>query len=297
MSFAPREESREHGEPINVMLFRYGAAEIATYAYTDKEQSFLFRIPGTETDITAQPIPLSIAAVTASGTLDRKTLKVLLPQQTDIAQQFASYPPSYTITMVMYQGHLTDDDSPIEFLATWAGRVLNGRRTDDNECELSCEPVATSLRRAGLRRKFQFMCPHVLYGPKCKANRPAATISVTPALVGGNYIHLTPGWNGAFPLNKFQGGVIEWTVPIGLEIRAVLDIEPNVGGVDILHMAGSTKDLEGQAVRISLGCNHAYSLTLSEVDCIQLHNNIANFGGDPFIPTDNPVGTFVNVFY
>jgi hypothetical protein len=188
-----------------------------------------------------------------------------------------------------------NDGAAPEWRAIWAGRVLNGKHVGDgsHQCVLLCVPIATSLRRTGLRRHFQYLCPHVLYGKYCKASRSAATFTTVAASFLNNTLTLDAGWAPDDLIDKFTGGVVEWSAPNGnLHIRTILEIQvPGVSGDHTVHMSGPATELTSQAVRLSLGCNHQMD------HCADLHFNIHNFGGFPWIPVSNPIGTFVNAYY
>jgi len=288
MSYDARDGSREHGMPVNLVLFRYGVATASVFGYTDAEQ------PIVRDNVTYVPVSVDTPAVQASGSLDRKTLNLRLPSNTDVAQLFRVYPPSYPVTMTIFRGHLTDDDVPIEWRAIWIGRILNGKHEGDGShvCTFTCEPVATSLKRSGLRRRYQYLCPHVLYGRLCNANKGAVTFSVIAAEIGEAEVVLTPGWAPADLIPNFSGGVIEWTTAAGnIEVRTILEIEETSNGHTVWMTGPTTGILTATSLRLSLGCNHQMD------HCLVLHNNIHNFGGQPWIPTSNPIGTFSNSFY
>lgn len=273
MTFADREESRNKGAPVDLYLFRYGTAPNAYYAYTDSEKAEVFN------GITYQPIPITRTAISASGTLDKATLKVTAPINTSIADLFRIFPPAQVVTLTIRQVHLNDPD--YEALVNWSGRVL-GTEREGSEIEFACEPIGTSMRRTGLRRHYQIGCPHVLYGKRCKANKALATINRTALTVGGNTVDLQLGWNGNIAPSKFVGGLLEWDGPNGVEARTILRVNDNIQ----LYLSGPTRGLlAGANVRVVLGCNHQQS------DCSSLHANILNFGGQPYIPTKNPINT------
>lgn len=273
MTFAQREESRHQGQPVDLYHFRFGTAPNAYYAYTDAE------VPVMHGGVTYLPIPISRSAVTASGTLDKSAMKIKLPINTQIAELFRVYPPSQVVTLIMRQGHIGDPEG--DFLVHWTGRVLGSDR-EGSECELNCEPIAASMRRTGLRRHYQIGCPHVLYGKRCRANKELATIRRDALTVSGNTVDLALGWNGALSPAKYIGGLLEWDGPNGPEARTILRVIDNVK----LYLSGPTTNLlSGTEVRVVLGCNH------QQTDCNALHANIHNYGGQPYIPTKNPINT------
>lgn len=284
------EESREHGMPVNLILFRYGVAALSVYGYTDAEQAIV------KDGVTYEPVAISAGKIAASGTLDRKTLELRVPTTAGIAQLYRAYPPSQTISLTIFRGHLSEGGAT-EWRSIWVGRVLNGKHEGDgsHQCVLTCEPLATSLRRAALRRHFQLTCTHTLYSQgksQCNANRAAATFTVTPNLVVENSLEigLPDGFAPPSLIENFKGGVVEWTTNAGnVEIRTILEIVESSDGYT-LFMTGPTDFLTTQQVRVSLGCNHQMD------HCSGLHNNIKNFGGCPWIPVDNPIGGQINTY-
>lgn len=284
MSFASTEESRNLGSPVELYLFRFGTESDAVYGYTDAEQDIEF--DGVLYQAMGGPNGGSIrrGAVSASGSLDKSRLAVTVPRDSDVAELFRIYPPGMVVTLTIRGGHLDDPDQ--EFLVIWVGRVVQGARgkTDAPEVELTCELANTSLRRTGLRRNYQLSCPHVLYGQgvgRCNADIVRATTTGTVASTTTATATLNPGWNGAFAPEKFIGGMLIWTTPSRTERRTILGVTGNT-----LRLAGPTSDLEVAAsVTTALGCNHQTS------DCRDLHLNIVNFGGQPFIPLKSPIAT------
>ena len=268
--FEQFEESRAKGQPIVLFLFMYGDSANSFYAYTDAEQ------PVEYNGHTYQPIPIDCDPVSASGTLDKASLTITTPKTTGLAELYRIYPPSQVVNGVIYTGHFGDPDA--EFKAIWTGRVLSCSR-EQNEAKFTCEPVSTSLKRNGLRRRYQYGCPHVLYGPSCRANKAAATRTAAATAVAGLSVSLNPGWNGSFAATSFIGGMVEYVTSEGTQIRTILQAAS--GGV---QLAGVPRGLEpGMPIDVILGCKHTVD------DCRNLHNNILNYGGQPWIPTKNPI--------
>lgn len=212
-----------------------------------------------------------------------------MPRNVEVAEEFRVWPPTQVMTLIIRQGHLSDTDSPPEFLVCWSGKVLSvGREAD--ECVITGEPISSSLRRPGLRRHYQLGCTHALYlqgEGLCNANEAAATVSATVASKSGTSITLNSGWNGAFAAAKFVEGKVKWTNAEGqIEVRKILSVSGNT-----LSLGGLLRDLDvSDTISVILGCNHQMS------DCEFLHNNIHNHGGCPWIPTKNPIG-FRNQYY
>lgn len=280
MAFWPFESSRSRGRPVELYLFRYDALPTAYYAYTTAEN------PVSHDDIVYTPVPISRGAVSAAGTLDKVTLEVTTPQNVDLASLFRAYPPSQVVTLEIRQGHV--DDPGTEFVVLWSGRVLGCSR-ESNQAKFACEPISTALRRSGLRRHYQFGCPHALYGSQCRANRIAATFTRTVVTAQGALVSLNDGWASPHTPAKFIGGMLRWTREDGIgETRTILRLSDDG---NTLTCGGVLRGLtSGMSADVTLGCNHQMD------DCLNLHNNIQNFGGQPWIPFKNPIGP-VNNFY
>lgn len=284
MSFSEYEESVWHGEPVDLFLFTYGTGAGEFYAYVDSE------IAVTVGGITYQPIPIEREAINASGTLDKSGLTLSIDGNEGVAELFRVYPPSQPVTIIIRQGHIGDPDE--EHSVIYTGRVLSCS-WEDNIAKLTCEPVATSMQRAGLRRHYQYGCPHALYmGDEtggCRASKEAATRSTTVSGVTGSLVTLPTGWQGSFDRSKYIGGMIEWTAPSGtVSRRSILKINT---ATNTLTVGGPIPGMAvGDTVAVVLGCNHQMT------DCDELHNNINDFGGQPWIPTKNPFGNTQNYY-
>lgn len=297
-----RETSRAKGEPVALFLFRYGTEDTEFRAYTNSEYEVTVGL------ITYSPVPITYGGVENSGTLDKKSLEVRTTLDNDIANMWLVSPPTYPVTLTIYRGHLNDPDN--EFLVEWAGRVLSCSR-ESPEAVFSCEPISTSMRRVGLRRNWQYSCPHVLYGPQCNANKARATSTQTCINVNAGSLVFNDGWSlsgytaAPQPAIKALGGLVTWIGPNGRITRTIIDV--SVDETEIT-LNGPTTGLEnGDTVEVSLGCNHIFVLNLDddgntlglneETDCQFVHANINNFGGQPWIPLDNPIGTNLNKYY
>lgn len=273
MSFENRETSRSRGAPQTLFLFDYQGRKMA---YTDAENAIA--LAGVE----YLPVPIERNSISTSGTMDKVTLSVSLPHDTAVAELFRVYPPSDVVTITVFQGHYDDPDA--EFLAVWTGRVISCTR-EATTAKLTAEPVSTSMRRPGLRRRWQYGCPHALYGPECRASREANTVTATVAAVGRSVITLEAGWQGAFAKEGFVDGLLEWVNAGTAELRTIRQVD---AGTDTMVIAGSLPGLTvGEIVALSRGCNHLLS------GCESFANE-QNFGGQPWIPKKNPIGFVSN---
>lgn len=294
MAFGGFEASRFSGEPVDLYFFRYGPEAKNFFAYTDAEEPVTFGEDDDGDPIVYQPIPIDRGKITSSGTLDRANLPVRTPHNSDLANLYLIFPPSSVTTLILRQGHRLDPDQ--EYKVVWSGRVISCARKG-SEAEFTCEPISTALRRNGLRRRYQYGCPYVLYGGDCGASKPAATTATTVSSYSGARVTLPADWPGLAQAPKYLQGLAEWIAPSGArEVRTILRVEN--GGRTFL-LSGSTRGLGvGAPIEMVLGCNHKSGTPAQpDGDCGPLHDNVQNFGGQERIPLKNPVGSLSNSFY
>lgn len=292
MSLENYEDSRSKGEPVELYLFIYGPNVTDYYAYTTAETAIVRTetINGSSETVSYEKAPLQRDGTKSTGTLDKTAMNVKAGSSIEAAELFRIYPPSQEVALYIRQGHIGDPDN--QFLVCWAGRVL-GCKWMGTQVQFTCEPIATSMRRTGLRRHWQYGCPHALYRGDstggCRASKAAATTATTAAAVSGNTVTLPSGWNGSFAKEKFRGGMAEWTNASGAtETRTILRVDTTN---DIITLSGLARDLAvDDAIDVILGCNHQMT------DCKDLHNVLNDFGGDPWIPTKNPYGNTNNYY-
>jgi len=283
VTYATYEASRSLGAPIQLFEFVCGTR---AFRYTDHELPVVF------TGLTFAPIAIDRAKIVESGTMDTKSFSITVPHDVDIANLFLAYPPSDVTTLKIRAGHLGDPDE--EFKIIWTGRVLSCSRRKTS-ATFTCESVATSMRRNGLKRRYQYGCPYALYSEKCGVVRAAFTVTATVEAINGSRVKLPAGWTSR-DTAKYLDGIFEWTTSDGVaEVRTIKRVES--GGTVLVLSYNPTGLTEGASVSVSLGCNHKAGVaSQTDGDCGPLFNNIQNFGGQPWIPFKNPIG-IVNNYY
>jgi hypothetical protein len=255
------------------------AGTMDTFRYTDSDKPITFG--GNVYD----PLPVKPGKVKQDGGLERVSFQITVPRNAGIAALLREFRPAHSMVLTVLQGQATDGTGL--FVPRWHGRITSTKRKGE-QLEIVGIPSAAALSRAGLTRNYQIGCPHVLYGPMCKADRDAATRTGTISSITGDQITLNSGWEGSFAKDKYITGVVEWT-------RSNSRIERR----RILAVAGETLTLSGpptelaptDTVSVILGCNQTV------FDCVDLHNNIHNCGACPTIPNKNPLASEANNFY
>lgn len=274
MSFEPIEKSDDLGSPYELYEFRYGDTDEAVYRYTNLDRDLV------ADGVTWFARPIRREAYKSSGKTEKTNLSIRLPITTDLAKLFTDFPPTQVVRVIIRAGHVSDPEN--NRIVVWVGRVLSVAK-EENEAVLTCDSTIVSMKRPGLRRNYQYACPYVLYGQgvaACNASMAAATKPAVVAAITGGVVILQGGWQGGIPFVKFSGGMLRWRGATGWEFRTIRTVSDSG---DITYI-GPVRGLEvGQAIEVILGCNHTMT------DCRDLHGNIQNYGGQPWIPTKNPV--------
>lgn len=282
--FSQFENSDDQGMPIELYKFTFGDNEDSVYRYTTAISN-LKRDP-TKLSSDEHPYapsdkdPVWIAAainrdaIQQTSKIERSSLMIHLPVDTDLAMLYGEYPPATVCTCTVYSSHMSDPH--MQFRTVWQGRILSVTKHEDT-IDLTCDSVLASFSRPGLRRNFQYACPLVLYGEFCMANKRAFHAEVIE-VVNGRTMTVKGGWNEDIDFTKFTNGTISWQGANGLETRTL-----GVVNEKQLAIRGSLRYMEaGTKCTIYLGCNHQLE------DCEKLHNNVQNYGGQPWIPLKNP---------
>ncbi|RWP69565.1 phage BR0599 family protein [Mesorhizobium sp.] len=292
MTFDIRESSRYSGAPVTLYLIQGAENEgadvpLGPFALCDGES------PIVRDGVTYQPWPIKHGDLSHDGTLDKSDLTVTLALGTPLDTLFIAYPPSQVVNLTIFEGHIGDAVTVENFPAVWLGRITSGGYVE-NELELSCVPVSTSIKRPGLRRNYQIGCPHALYEPNsCRASKSAATVTRQAASVVRNQVTLNASL-GAYA--QYVGGLLEWAnSDTGQkEIRTISAVHP--AGL-VVTVRGAGRGLApGTAVSVIRGCNRQMSGCSLHTNSVTGGPNIHNYGGQPFIPLENPISQ-KNQFY
>ena len=227
-----------------------------------------------------QPAAIERGRIEATRELARSRLTITMARDNPVADMYRVAPPSEVVTAIIRQVHVGDDESAV----LWTGRVV-GVEWRGVRAELSLEPIYTSIRRMGLRRRYQRACPHVLYGAGCNISRETWRLDSTATSISGLTV-LAAGVNTQ-PDGYYAGGYIEWITPYGVAERR--HIASHVGPA--LELTASPAGLAtGQAIRVYPGCDHTLAT------CHSKFANAANYGGMPYIPIRNPFGGFNPIY-
>lgn len=257
------DESLDSGDPFFLYEFRRGEL---TWKYTSHPSVVSLSPLGNFI-----PVPISHGRMNQTGQIERISLEVDIPFTDDLAVN-QRLPNLYEITTLTIWRAFTSAVSD-KYAVIWKGRVVSNR-TSGRNFTLICENVHTSVRRAGLRGRFQRSCRHNLYGPGCGLNINDWYETVTVQDLNANVINIPTIAGKTDSFGYYNGGVVKF----GNNYGFITDHDGNN-----LALITPIPDLEvGSTIQIAPGC------FLNRLTCQNKFNNVLNFGGVPYLPTANP---------
>jgi uncharacterized phage protein (TIGR02218 family) len=265
MTYASIEESTYGGAPIELYKFDQGGVNFWYYTSADEDQTYSGDV--------YSAVSIGRNSLEQAQEIEKAALQITMPTDIDFLDQFigAGTTPTNVVNLTLFRFHHGDTN----VVTTWVGRVVNVT-FDGYEAVVTCESVHSSLMRPMGRRLYQTNCSHVLYGAPCGVTKSAYKVPLSGITVSGlDIIHPTLA---TFAVGYFRGGSVEF-VDGGLIVpRTILQ---HSGTVITLNLA-LTGAATGADVDVYPGCNH------TTTTCYSTFDNIANYGGQPFYPKQNP---------
>lgn len=261
------ETSAYQSAPIDFFRFRYG-------------NKYIYQVSASEDlvgplSVTYKATQITRTMTSSSSELNKNPIDLQVDITNPIVSYFRTGQPDEVLFISVFVRHSTDEDS--EFILSWQGRVTNCE-LDGDFAKLICEPVSNSLRRLGLRAKYQVLCRHALYDARCGASEIKAPVFISSVSASGTQIVIS---STGQPDNFFTGGSLT------LSSGGSRMIASQIGNIlTISHPFNAIYPSE--PAEVIAGCNHGRE------DCITKFNNLPHFGGFPYIPKKNPFSGAIN---
>jgi uncharacterized phage protein (TIGR02218 family) len=258
MSYTTVERSVAEGSPIELYHFAQGTRR---WRYTSSQAAVEYLSE------TYSPLSLTRGAIEQANEIHRNGLEITLPRDCPLGTLFLAAPPEGIVSVTIYRRHLPDP----EFITYWKGRV-SAARFSGSVLQLKCEPIATSMKRVGLRARYQLLYRHVLYSASCGALRERFRVDGLVAGVSGTQVTVVAAAGQAN--GYFTAGML--SSPVGLRMITAHN------GSSLTLVAPLMGLAVGDAVSLFAGCDHSMG------QCASRFDNLDQFGGFPFIPVKNP---------
>jgi uncharacterized phage protein (TIGR02218 family) len=215
------------------------------------------------------PASIKRGAIEVSGDLEKAQLIITVPVTLDFMDLFRPAPPLRKIFVTVQR--LTRGDTTARTI--WSGTV-GSPDSGPHTVAITCFSVAAAQQNNGLRRKWSRTCTNTLY--LCGVDRTGFRVDGMLTGASGNTVQAAAF--AAYPDHYFVGGFIEWTLAGDQEWRFITG---HIG--DTLTLLTTSTLAVGQAVQAYPGCDHSDGAN----GCGRF-GNILNYGGQLYIPNDNP---------
>lgn len=220
------------------------------------------------------PVAMGRNGIEQKRELTKANIEVKLPVDHELSILLLT---SY-IEQVMTLTVFTQRDASVDI--SWKGRLAS-MKPGDADLTLVFESVFTSLRRPGLRARFQKSCRHALYGRGCTLNPESFAAVGSATALNGPIITVTEA--AAQADGYYVGGMLRG--PDG----SLAYIINHLGTLltlqrvpySVLQAAAASFPFN---VTLYPGCDH------TRATCRDKFNNKLNYGGFDWIPQKNPMG-------
>lgn len=281
MTYASVEGSAAEGRPYFLYQFVEGEQ---VWRFTSRAEAWISA--GSDgAEILWEPAAVAHSDVVQTSEIERGRLKLVWPLSQPFARRFLAPMANTPITLTIFRGH---EQVPGETVAHWKGRVV-GAEVEGSRILLTCESIFSTLRRAGVRAKYQRLCRHALYGRGCGLDIALSWLSGTATAATGNAVTIPEA--AGQPNGWFRGGVLRFGTQLGFitgHAGALLTLSRPIpelaAAIAAPEINPETGDPLPVFVDIAPGCD------LRAGTCAGKFGNLLNFGGFPEIPGRNPFG-------
>ncbi|MDR5654227.1 phage BR0599 family protein [Ruixingdingia sedimenti] len=281
MTYADIESSPGEGRPYYLYQFIEGDQ---LWRFTSRATDWLSAGSGGE-PIAWEAAAVAHGDVVQTSEIERGRLELTWPLSHPFARRFLAPMGNTPVTLTIFRGH---EQVLGETVAHWKGRVV-GAEVEGVRILLTCESVFSTLRRAGVRAKYQRLCRHALYGRGCGLEIAHHWQTGTVTAVSGNALTIPEA--AGHPDGWFRGGVLRLDAQLGFITGHVGSTLTLSRPMPELAAALANPELDPETgdplpvlADIAPGCD------LRAATCAAKFAKLANFGGFPEIPGRNPFG-------
>ncbi len=271
MSFDTREASVHDGAPVLLFEFSRGPA---VWRYTNCGVDYTLGgivytdVPGFTDDTISQ-----------SGDATRDAVNLVVPASLGVVSHYLQSRPTTRMRLVIRSVHFGDTataDAEIE----WIGYVVGIKRSKIGQRTITCNSIAATFGRPGLRLCWSRGCPYVVFDYQCGLNPDDWAVPATLTALDGNTI-TAAALASAAEDGYFTGGIIRWTTDDGIDETRGLDLHDRAAGTCSVY-GGTSGMTNGQAVTLYPGCDYTVAT------CNRRFDNRLNCGAHKGQPGKSP---------
>lgn len=258
--------------------------QVDLYRFTEQSSSEVWTFTSADFAVTydmgegpEEYIPISIdrSDIEQKNDLSRANLDILVPLDNAAGLRWLRDNGELLVGLTIFQ-RLKNGTMQV----IWKGR-LAGTLPGMVNINLKFESIFTSLRRPGLRARYQRSCRHALYGRGCYLNPEDFALAAACTAVTGNVLTCTEA--ATQPDGYFVGGMLR--SPDGVLSYIICH---SGTAITIQRVSFSLLNAVGDGFPFSVllypGCDHRRGT------CNSKFSNGLNYGGFDWIPQKNPTG-------
>lgn len=260
------------------------ATQVELYRFTEQDSSDVWTFTSSDKLVIYNagagneeylPISINRSGTEIKNDLAKADLTITLPLDNDMADRWMKDNGELLVGLTIFQKNKAGVTNVI-----WKGRLASTIPGMSN-IQLKFESIFTSLRRPGLRARYQRSCRHTLYGRGC--NLDPEDFAVTSAVTAATGRVLVCTAAASQPAGYYIGGMLR--SPDGV-LSFIVDHLGSAITIQRLSYSLQQAIIGGFPFNVTLypGCDH------TRAACINKFNNKLNYGGYDFIPVKNPTG-------
>lgn len=221
------------------------------------------------------PIAMGRSGTESKNTLARANLDVRLPLDHPLSLRLLTSLFDQIVSLTLFVNDGTD------VAVQWKGRLASTKPENAN-LTLVFESIFTSMRRPGLRARFQKSCRHALYHRGCRLNMEDFAVASTLTVMAGTV--LTVPEAAAEAEGYFRGGMLKAADGVLAYVIDHVGDQVTLQRVPYSLLIQFETDGAGTAITLYPGCDHR------RATCNTKFANGDNYGGFDWIPRKNPMG-------
>lgn len=279
MSYQDNEGSIEASEPVELYLFSWGVE-------TDLHQERYTSGDTTVTHATFEYTPATIKRSTSelSSDMNKVVMEITTHKNLPLVAEFIPGSPDFPISVTILRQQTTGNvDS--DYVLIFKGRVTKCAFSDF-EATLTCEPIITSLKRAGLRQVYEVTCTNGIYDNYCQVSRAAFEAEISSCTYDGRKsftftrLDLIPPASEEPGAGYFTGGMLKLNNAYHMISNHTVNNNTHVITLvrHLVNVSGGTL----HNIKVYPGCD------LLLTTCNSKFRNKQNFRGFPWIKAQNP---------
>ncbi|APZ81847.1 virion structural protein [Erythrobacter phage vB_EliS_R6L] len=221
------------------------------------------------------PVPMGRTGTEQKNSLARANLDIRIPITHRLAEALMTTLYDQVVTLTLF----VNDDGDIS--TQWKGRLATVEPEKAN-LKLSFDSIFTSLRRPGLRARFQRSCRHALYFRGCNLDKDDFATAATLSAIAGTTLTVPAAAGQAD--GYFLGGMVAAANGALAYVTGHVGDQITVQRMPYPLIKQFEQDGVGTAITLYPGCDHRRATCKAKFD------NLLNYGGFDWIPQKNPMG-------